>query len=153
MKQYGVLMIITALAGVSCNSQDVAASKVPAVVVNTLKAQYPNAARVEWEKVGAHYEADFDTDAKTDITVQIDANGKMLMQKMDIGFNDLGDAIKNVLQQQYKNFKVDEVEKIEKGGTVYYQVELDGKGLRSLKDKHLVFSADGREESAVPFWN
>ena len=153
MKRYGVFMILAALATASCNSQDIATSKVPAVVVNTLKAQYPNAARVDWEKVGAYYEADFNTEANTEVTVQIDANGKMLMQKIDIGWNDLGDAIKTVLQSQYKNFKVDEVEKIEKEGIFYYQVELDGKRLRSLKDKHLVFSADGREAASVPFWN
>lgn len=152
MKQYFALIIMAALTA-SCNSRDMAANKVPAVVINTLKAQYPNAAGVEWEKVGAHYEADFDTDAKTDVMVRIDASGNLLMQKSDLNFNDLADRIKAVLQNEYKNFNVDEVEKVEKGGVVFYQVELDGKGLRSFNEKQLVFSADGRQDASLPFWN
>ena len=152
MKQYFVLLIMAALTA-SCNSQDVAANQVPAVVINTLKAQYPNAAGVEWEKVGAHYEADFDANAKKDVTVRIDASGNLLMQKSEIGFTDLAERVKNVLQSEYKNFKVDEVEKVEAGGVVFYQVELDGKGLRSFNDKQLVFSADGRQDVNTSFWN
>ena len=152
MKQYFALIMMAALTA-SCNSQDVAANKVPAVVINTLTAQYPNATSVEWEKVGADYEADFDADANRDVTVRIDASGNLLMQKSDMGFNELAERIKAVLQNEYKNFKVDEVEKVEKGGVVFYQVELDGKGLRGFKDKQLVFSADGRQDMNTPFWN
>jgi len=154
MKQHLGLLIMAAIAGVSCNSQDIAPEKVPAVVVNTLKTQFPNAVDTEWEKKGAVYEADFDTETGADMTVQIDESGKVLMQKQDIQFTDLVAGVQTILQSQYKNFKVDEVEKVERNGAVFYQVELDGKGLKSLlKDKQLVFSADGREDANTPFWN
>lgn len=154
MKQQLALLIMAAIAGVSCNSQDIAPEKVPAVVVNTLKAQFPNAIDTEWEKKDAIYEADFDTETGAEMTVQIDASGKILMQKQDIQFSDLVAGIQNILQAQYKDFKVDEVEKVERGAVVFYQVELDGKGMKSLlKDKQLVFTADGREAAGTPFWN
>ena len=46
-----------------------------------------------------------------------------------------------------------DVEAVEKEGAVFYQVELDGKGLKGLKDKKLVFGADGKEANSFTYWD
>lgn len=153
MKQHLGLLLFAGIFSVSCNSQDIAADKVPAVVVNALKAQFPNAVNTDWEKNGAVYEADFDAEGGADVTVQIDASGKVLMYKTDLAAASLPTAVQTFLQNQFKDYTADEVEKIEKGGTAYYQVELDGKGLKGLKDKKLVLTADGHEATDIKYWD
>jgi uncharacterized membrane protein YkoI len=153
MKQQFALLLVASFFGVSCNSQDIAADKVPAVVVNALTAKVPNATGVEWEKKGALYEADLDAPDGKDITVQIDASGKLLMLKRDIVVTELPAAIQTALQSQYKDFTLDEIEAVEKEGAVLYQVELDGKGLKGLKNKKLVLNATGQEAANTAYWD
>ena len=99
------------------------------------------------------YEADFDRQDGTDVTVQIDASGKVLMQKKELPLTTIPAALQNGITNQYKDFNIEEVEAVEKEGTLYYQVELDGKGLKGLKDKKLVFAADGQEVTSFTYWD
>lgn len=153
MKQHVALLLVTGVLAASCNSQDIATDKVPAVVINALTAQFPDAVGTEWEKKDAVYEADFDRQDGTDVTVQIDASGKVLMQKKELPLTTIPAALQNGITSQYKDFNIEEVEAVEKEGTVYYQVELDGKGLKGLKDKKLVFAADGQEVTNITYWD
>ena len=153
MKQHLFLLLATGALASSCNSQDVATDKVPAVVINALTTQYPDAVGTEWEKKNAFYEADFDMPDGSDVTVQIDASGKIVMNKKDVAVTALPAAIQTLVQNQFKDFSIEEVEAVEKEGTVYYQLELDGKGLKSLKDKKLVFAANGQETTSFEYWD
>jgi hypothetical protein len=72
------------------------------------------------------------------------------MQKHEITMNELPQSIIVYIQKQYKDYTIDEAEKIEKSGVVFYQVELEAKG---RKDLHLVFSADGREDRSIGYWD
>ena len=148
-----LFLLIGGIAVTSCNSQNVAQEKVPAVVVNTLQTQFPNANRIDWEKKGAVYEADFDMAGSEDMTVQIDALGKMLMQKQEVALATLPAAIQTVVQNEYKDFTIDEVEKVEKEGATFYQLELDGKGLKSIKGKKIVVTEEGATAANTAFWD
>ncbi len=154
MKQHlGLLLVAMGFFAASCNTQEIAADKVPAVVVNTLNSAFPNAAGVEWEKKGTFYEADLDDTTGADIAVLIDASGKTQMLKRELATTALPAAIVTSLQNQYKDFEVDEVEVIEKEGALFYQVELNGKGLKSLKDKKLVLNAKATEVTGMDYWD
>jgi|RhiMethySRZTD1v2_1073278.scaffolds.fasta_scaffold2266675_2 uncharacterized membrane protein YkoI len=123
----------------SC-SQDIPNSKVPSVVLNTVKAKFGSANKIEWEKKSNLYEAEFKKDS-IDYAVYIDPAGKLMMYKIDIKENELPPAVSLVIRTEYIGYKIDEAEKIEKDGTSWYQVELEGKGKKDLK---LNFSANGK---------
>lgn len=153
MKQHFALLLVTGALATSCNSQDIAVDKVPAVVINAVSTQFPDAVGTEWEKKNALYEADFDMPDGTEVTVQVDGSGKILMHKKDVVLTALPAAIQTLVQAQYKDFTIEDVEAVEKEGAVFYQVELDGKGLKRLKDKKLVFGADGKEATSFTYWD
>ena len=153
MKQHFALLLVTGALATSCNSQDIAVDKVPAVVINAVSTQFPDAVGTEWEKKNALYEADFDMPDGTEVTVQVDGSGKILMHKKDVVVTTLPAAIQTLIQNNYKDFTIEEVETVEKEGAVFYQVELDGKGLKGLKDKKLVFGADGKEATSFTYWD
>lgn len=147
------LMIITLLAGVtsaSCSGQRVKQDKVPSIVVNTLRAAYPAAADIEWKKVSGHYEAELDHAGGNDITMRIDASGKTLMVKEDLPVAALAPAIASHIGDKYAGYTIDDADKIEKEGVVYYQVELDA---RKKKDVQLVFAADGSLAQSLAYWD
>lgn len=149
MKHVILIFLSAAFITSSCNSQDISRDKVPSVVQNTFKAKYAAATDVEWEKQADVYEADFDLN-NTEISVRIDASGKVQMQKQDISVHELPAAVRTAIQNQYKDHTIDDADKIEKNGVVYYQVELEGKGNKDVK---LVYTADGREEKSINYWD
>ncbi len=145
-----ILVISAALFGLSFAScsQDVETNKVPSVVVNALQAKYASATGVDWEKTKSGYEAELIWDS-TEVTTLIDPSGKILAQKWDIGSNQLPPAVLAFVAQQYNSYKIDDAEKVEKEGAVYYQVELDK---RWKKDVQLVFNAEGTLQQNGAFW-
>ncbi len=110
---------------------------------------HPAATNVDWEKNNDLYEAEFAVDS-LELTIQVDATGKIIMQKQDAAANELPAPVLAVVGSQYKAYVLDDVEKIEKDNTIYYQVELEGTG---KKDVLLVLDANGRVQSDMPYWN
>ena len=145
-----LILFICAVAAASCSSKTIPPAKVPSVVVNTLHAQHPVAAGVEWERHKDYYEVEFDMDDSTDVTMRIDPSGKVLSGKEDVAINNLPASILQSIQTGYANYQVDAVEKVSIGGSVFYQLELDGKGSKDLK---LVFGADGKVATGIPYWD
>ncbi|HEX6170351.1 MAG TPA: PepSY-like domain-containing protein [Chitinophagaceae bacterium] len=139
MKSVTLFVTATMFSFFSC-SQDIPGSKVPSVVLNTVEAKFGTSPKIEWEKKNTLYEAEFKKDS-TEYTVYIDSAGKLVMYKLDIKESELPAAVSTIISTEYIGYKVDDSEKVEKDGTTYYQVELEGKG---KKDMELVFSADGR---------
>lgn len=139
MKSAILLMTVISVSLVSCG-QDIPASKVPSVVQNTVQAKFVNAVKIEWEKKNNFYEAEFDID-KTDYKVHVDASGKLLICKTDMKVSELPAAITSAISSEHGGYEIDDADKLDKDGTIYYQVELDAKG---KKDKRLVYTADGK---------
>ncbi len=147
------IMIIVAgfflLAAMGCSSQSIPAGKVPSLVLNSVKGKYPDASKVDWEKTKSMYEAEVQLTDSTEVTLQLDGNGKILMQKSDLAHNMLPAAVLTALQTRYKEYTIDDVELLEKDGVSYYQVELEAKG---KKDLNLVLGADGTEQK-IGYWD
>ena len=133
----------------SCRSGQVASSKVPSVVVNTVKTQYPVAGEIEWKKSGAAYEAELSLNDSTDVTLMIGAEGRLLMQKHDVATGALPPAVLAAVQSQYAAYTIDDAERIENDGAVHYQLELEGRG---KKDVELVVTADGKT-GTLSYWD
>jgi len=150
MKREIVILIPLAFLIASCKGQNITKDKVPSLVSNTLKAKFPSTSDVDWEKHGNTYEAELDMNDSTELSVRIDESGKILMQKQDIASSELSINIATTIQNQYPGYTLDDIEKIDKDGTIYYQVELKAKGKKEL---NLVFSTDGKEEKNIAYWD
>jgi hypothetical protein len=140
---------ITVMAA-ACGSQHISHEKVPSVVLNTLKAQYPITNQVMWEKDHDLYEADVRINDSTKVTICIDETGKLVMQKYDISASELPAPVIAALQTKYKEYAGDEAERLERDGRIYYQVELDHS---RKKDLNLVLLPDGNEDKKMYFWD
>lgn len=139
MKSLSLIILGTAISIASCG-QDIPDSKVPSVVLNAVQAKYPGATDVEWEKKKTNYEAEFKTDSMK-LTLLVDGNGKIIQQKKDISNDALPAGILAAVKSAYAGYEIDDVEQIEKNGTIIYEVELEAKGKKDLK---LFYSADGK---------
>ena len=146
MKWFALIVTASLFSLCSC-SQDISADKVPSVVLNTVQTKFGTAGKIEWEKKKNLYEAEFKTDS-IEHAVYIDPAGKLVMYKLDIKENELPAAVATIISTEYSGYKIDDTEKVEKDGIIYYQVELEGKG---KKDLELVFSADGKLATQINY--
>ncbi|MBB1285816.1 PepSY-like domain-containing protein [Flavisolibacter sp. BT320] len=150
MKEKFVGFLVVAGLLTACSNQQISSSKVPSVVLNAISEQYPAKDDVEWKKLGNLYEAEIDLNDSVDVTVQVTEAGQVMLQKQDIATAELPASVLSSIQAQYADYTIDEVEKVTKGSTVYYQLELEASG---KKDKKLVLLADGKEDSSTAFWD
>jgi uncharacterized membrane protein YkoI len=111
---------------------------VPQAVKTAFQNAYSNASDVEWKMMGANYKVRFEINDK-DHLAEIDPSGTIVATGMKITNSELPAAVTSAVQTGYANSKIDEAYRIEKGGTSYYMVKLDGK-----PDRKVVYSADGR---------
>ena len=148
----GKLLGVLVMAGLlsACSNQEISSGKVPSVVLNAISQQYPVKEEVEWKKRGQLYEAEIDLNDSVDLTVQVNEAGKIIMRKQDIAVAELPDAVRTAIRTEYPDHTIDDAERMEKDGLVYYQVELNTSG---TKEKNLVFSADGKEDKNTAFWD
>ena len=135
---------------VGCSGPEIAHHKVPSVVQNTLKAQYPITNKVVWEKDHDVYEADIRLNDSTEITIYIDETGRLIVQKYDIPVAELPAQVVATIRNNYHGYAIDEAERMERAGQTYYQVELQHK---RRKDMNLVFLPDGNEDMKTYFWD
>ncbi|MFC6998616.1 PepSY-like domain-containing protein [Rufibacter roseus] len=145
-----MLQIIIATAGITALgcSQRLAVSNVPSLVQNSLKTQFPAAANIEWDKQGNSFEAEFDLN-QTEHTALLDATGKILMYKHDVDTTQLPEPVMSSIKRDFAAYVVDDLEKVEKDGQTFYQVELESS---SNQDLTKVFAQDGTQ-SSISYWD
>lgn len=146
MKTMTLLLAGLCFALLSCGQQ-IPAGQVPSVVQNTVKTKFAHATDIDWEKKEDKFEAEFDIN-NTDHKALLDASGKLIMYKMDIAIQDLPPAVSGSINSQHAGYVIDDAEKLEKDGKVYYQVELDARG---KKEKRLVYTTDGQPAADIQF--
>lgn len=144
IKTQMIVLLIALTIHIKVNAQDLAAQNVPAVVLNTFKTNYPNAQDVEWKMKGDLYKVEFEV-GKRDHDLWIDKSGVIKKQKEDFPKGQLPAAILQKLQKDFSAYKIDDVDKIQENGQVFYQVELDG----SADDRKLLFTASGELKENV----
>lgn len=147
MKKTLLLFVAMSFALISCG-QNITAADVPSLVLNAFKTSFSSAVDIEWEKKKDYYEADFEV-GTADHEVQITSAGKILIHKQRISTLDLPKAITDKITAKFKDFKLDEADKLEKDGKIYYQVELD----KRFTEKRMVFTENGEETKAVSYWD
>ena len=89
MKMY--LLFAAVLLSSTAIGQDIPSREVPSAVINTIKAKFPNTSRLEWEKKGDLFEAEFHVN-NIDHKALLDPSGKLLVYKRDIRAADLPHA-------------------------------------------------------------
>lgn len=127
-------------------SQQLSVDKLPSLVQNSFKTQFPAAAAVEWEKKGEQYEAEFELN-QLENTVLLDASGKVLMHKADLQVTELPAQVAQALQKDFPSHQIDDLEKVERDGQTLYQVELENTNGEETK----VYTAQGTL-SSVSYW-
>lgn len=148
MKTFAILSALIFTAA-SCSSQEISSGKVPSVVVNSVSEKYPNATKIDWKKTKDLYEAEFKVNDSTEVELRLAANGQLTASKHEMNPQSLPAAVRAAVQQAYPEHRIDEAEEIRKGAEVYYQVELEGRG----KDVQKVYTADGKETTAITYWD
>ena len=128
--------------------KDIAESEVPSVVKNAFASEYPEAKEVDWEMKGEDYEVDFEVN-NVDFALLIDGSGNIIMSKEEITKEDLPTAVTSGISKNFADLELDEVQKVEKDGKTFYQVEFDG----MIRDKEVVFTANGQQDNSISFWD
>lgn len=147
MRNVGVIAWLLSISLIACND-NISATDVPSVVLNSFKSKFPKATKIEWEKIDTHYEADFVSES-IDRTAQLNIDGKLIMQKKEIDPSNLPPDISHMLKKRFHSYLTDDTEWVEKDGIAYYQVELESTG---KPDQKLVLTSDGIESPFIPYW-
>jgi hypothetical protein len=121
--------------------------KVPEVVKKTFAAKFPNATNVKWGAAkDSKYEADF-TLNKHEVSAFFNPKGLLIKTDTELNEAELPKTIKTYLSNNYKGYKISEIDKLEiKGKTTYkmeakndkfeYDLEFDKNGKVLLKEKY-----------------
>ncbi len=141
MKTVHVMLAMLGFSTVSC-AQDIPQNEVPSVVMNAFDSKFPNAMDVEWERKGDIFNVDFEID-KIDHEAWMDATGKIIKLETEIKETEVPAAVKATIAKDFKDCHIDDAEKIEKDGKIYYSIELDGK----TGDRTIIFDAAGKQVS------
>ncbi len=104
-------------------------SKIPAIVQDAFKKQFPTITDVDWEEEGADYEAEFEN-GEVETSVVINASGVILETETEMEPSALPKAILDYVEANYKGQKVKEAAKIiHNDGSVNYEAEVNKKDL------------------------
>lgn len=106
-------------------------SDIPKAVKDKFASMYPNVKKVEWEKEGDHYEAEFKYKG-VETSVVFDVNGTHIQTETEIKSNELPANVASYVSQNYPDYKIKEAAKIiSANGTITYEAEVS-KGRESM---------------------
>ena len=143
MKTIFNIMLLVAGLSTAAISQDISEKEVPSAALSAFKSKYPNAGPVRWEKKSNGYKAEFEISSR-EHDLWIDKDGNITKHKEDFPKTKLPPAITQKLKTDFKDYTIDDADKIEDGGKIIYEIDLEG------KDERKVFlSADGKVEEYV----
>ena len=140
----GIAVVLAgAMAFTSCEKDDdLHSSDVPAAVLDSFDAKYPNVSRAEWEKKGGYIVAEFWQDGM-DTQAWYNSNGEWLMTEFDLGRNvsALPQAVQEAFQNSaYATWRVDEIDLYERPKDAFYLIEVETQG---QTERDLYFAPDG----------
>ncbi len=133
---------------IACDNDDYPNSKVPSVVLNSFRTQFSNATDIQYNKLGEHYEIEFEIEHKDAGTI-LDSAGSIVKERREISWKDLPAEIQNSLDKAFGRDKIEDPEVIEAGDKVYYQVQIK----RFLFDKKVVLDGQGKPDASMEYWN
>lgn len=106
-----------------------------------LLKDFPNARDIDWEKSDVFYRADFEIGRvnSKDYKAYYDMKGKLVMYKEEISTKAIPPAVKKAIDKKYPKYRIEDAEKIVKGKSIFYKVELE-KGEMEIE---MTLSSDG----------
>jgi hypothetical protein len=128
-----VLSVVTSFA------QEIPESQVPASVVAAFKKDFPQATETKWEKKAGTHTVKFKVGG-VDHKGWLDGDGKLLKHKTDIRESELPAAVTATLKNEYGNFKVSAVYKMQEGNATTYEMNLKN----DTEKWEAIFSEDGK---------
>jgi len=138
MKNLVTILICLAVASLGFG-QKMKGDEVPQVVSTAFAKAYPNVKNVKWEKEGDAFEAGFDYQ-KEEMSVVLDAAGKIKEVETEIEFSALPTAVKNSLTKDFADYKIKEAAKIVSENVTTYEAE----GKKGKESFDFLFSEDGK---------
>ena len=114
---------------------------IPNVVIATFKSLYPTAQRVEWEREGHLYKAEFDLNgSEYDVFFLSDGTWVRSVIELNLRTTNLPQAVQQYLATNYAGWTIDDADLIQTPGDEYYKLELEKRGQQDVK---LYIRADG----------
>lgn len=106
-------------------AQDIPQSQVPAGVVSNFQKAFPDAMDVEWEMDGNLYKVEFEIGMrKLDHDAWYDDAGQLLKHQEEISKNSLPKQVTAGVKQEFKGYRIEDVERITEGDKVTYKLEV-----------------------------
>ena len=120
---------------------DLNPNDIPSAVMATFKSLYPTAQRVEWEREGHLYKAEFDLNgSEYDVFFLSDGTWVRSVIELNLRTTNLPQAVQQYLATNYAGWTIDDADLIQTPGDEYYKLELEKRGQQDVK---LYIRADG----------
>ncbi|MFZ6664615.1 PepSY-like domain-containing protein [Peijinzhouia sedimentorum] len=120
-----VLFIIAIGVFSVCKAQDIPQSQVPSIILNQFNAQFPDATDIAWEMERKQYKVEFETGWNKDHELWFDINGSVIKHKEEITKEELPTEIKSKINNDFKGYSIDDLERISEQGSILYKMELN----------------------------
>lgn len=147
MNLRNVFITLVVLVLLSCNDDDYPYAEVPSVILNQFWSQYPDATDAEFNEIDSGYEVDFELSG-VDHSAVFNSSGMILKEKKDIQWNELPPVVRQILQKEYGQKKIEDPEWVRTAKVNYYQVEVS----RFFIDEKIVLNARGEIEENRNYW-
>lgn len=114
--------------------------KVDSLIESAFSDKYPSVSRVEWERKGAYYVAEFYFE-QNESEAWFDDEGNWCMTDTDIPYEQLPEAVKDKFSSDvYKSWHIDDIDKIERADKeTTYVLEVE----KGHQEYNLYYSEDG----------
>ncbi|MCF8309376.1 MAG: PepSY-like domain-containing protein [Bacteroidales bacterium] len=137
------IVLMFALSGKAQDEME--SPKVPDPVKKAFKTEKPKMNDVEWEKEGNYFAVEFKEEG-VEKEMVYDAKGNVVSTETGIDTGSLMPSIKKYLEENYRDYEIEEAEKIEKKGKTSFEVEVEAND----EEIELLFDSNGqfiKEES------
>lgn len=120
------LMLMIAVVSIFCFTACGQAGKVvPEKVKTAFSQKFPGASKVKWDKENDHeWEAEFKIEGEN-TSATFDNNGNWLETEMEIDIDKLPEAVISTLNNEFKEYRMENVEYIEKSEYKGYEIKLE----------------------------
>lgn len=120
------MLVLSICAGINVNAQTVNSEVIPLNVKAAFNQRFGTATDWIWNLTAdSGFTAIFKQNDRRHYA-EVKGNGEIILLKYEISPTDLPIQITEALKTEYPKHKIIEIDKIEKGDTLQYEVELDG---------------------------
>ncbi|OQP54384.1 PepSY-like domain-containing protein [Niastella populi] len=139
MKKMIFVCLLTAGCMLGSYAQDNLKEKdLPPAIQTSFKTEFPNAKDIEWKMKDGKYKVEFEVNG-LDHFAKYGTDGKLMAKGMKIRTSELPNAVATAVKTTYADRTIDDVYRVDKDGSAYYLVKLDGN-----PETKVLYSADGQ---------